>query len=126
MGAYSTRIHPIFVRIKSEEGVMVYAFTQDVPIDFETYQKIVDHIGDEPIDGCLVHLCVRREDGGLRYVDVWESEEKCGAAFDERIHPAVDAILGGNRPSQEPHSDRLEVLHAFGSGVSAVSSRAHT
>jgi hypothetical protein len=32
---------------------------------------------------------VRRPDGGLRYIDVWESEEDCARAFDERIHPAV-------------------------------------
>lgn len=95
---------------------MVYAFTQDVPIDLETYQKIIANLGAEPLDGCLAHLCLRREDGGLRYIDVWESQAKCAIAFEERIHPAVDAALGGNRPAQEPHSEPLEVLHAFGSG----------
>ncbi|KRC63602.1 hypothetical protein ASE12_01775 [Aeromicrobium sp. Root236] len=96
---------------------MVYAFTQDVPIDFPTYEKVIANLGDEPLDGCLVHLCLRREDGGLRYIDVWESRDKCATAFEERIHPAVDAALGGRRPSEEPHSEPLEVLHAFGSRV---------
>lgn len=96
---------------------MVYAYTQDVPIDLETYEKVIAHLGPEPLDGCLVHLCVRRPDGGLRYIDVWESEAKCATAFDERIHPAVDTALAGNRPAEEPHSDRLEVLHAMGSGL---------
>lgn len=94
---------------------MVHAFTQDVPIDLPMYQKIIANLGSEPLDGCLVHLCVRRPDGGLRYIDVWESEEKCAAAFEQRIHPAVDEAFGGSRPGQEPHSDRLEVLDAAGS-----------
>jgi hypothetical protein len=93
---------------------MVYAFIQDVPIGEELYRKIVDELGPEPLDGSLLHLCVRRPDGGLRYIDVWESEAACAKAFDERIHPAVDAAFGGQRPSGEPTVDRLEVLHATG------------
>lgn len=96
---------------------MVHAFIQDVPIDDATYWRIMDNLGTTPMAGLLVHLCVRRPDGGLRYIDVWESAELCGRAFDERIHPAVDAAFGGRRPSTEPHTDRLEVVHASGSAV---------
>lgn len=95
---------------------MVHAFTQDVPIDFATYEKVIALLGDEPLDGCLVHLCTEREDGGLRYFDVWESEEKCAIAFDQRIHPAVHAALDGNMPA-EPYSEQLKILHAFGTAV---------
>lgn len=56
---------------------MVYAFTQDVPIDEPTYRKIMDRLGPEPLKGLLLHLAVRRPDRGLRYIDVWESEESC-------------------------------------------------
>jgi hypothetical protein len=94
---------------------MVYAFTQDVPIGAEFYWRIVDAMGPEPMAGSLLHLCVRRPDGGLRYIDVWESEEACAKAFDDRIHPAVDAAFGGTRPAGEPTVDHLEVLHATGS-----------
>lgn len=93
---------------------MVYAFTQDVPIGDELYWKIMDQIGPEPFEGQLLHLCVRRPDGGLRYIDVWESEQACARAFDERVHPAVDRAFGGSRPSTEPRVDRLEVLDARG------------
>ena len=96
---------------------MVHVFTQDVPIDFGIYQRIVDNIGAEPLEGCLVHLCVRRDDAGLRYIDVWESEKLCAKAFAERIHPAVDAALGGRRPPTEPVNTKLDVLHAWGSAV---------
>ena len=93
---------------------MVYAFTQDVPIDEARYRKIIDELGPEPLAGCLLHLCVRRADGGLRYIDVWESEAACAAAFEERIHPAVDTAFGGRRPGVEPEVHRLGVLHASG------------
>lgn len=93
---------------------MVYAFTQDVPIDEATYRQIMSQLGPEPVTGSLLHLCVRRPDGGLRYVDVWDSQEACARAFEERIHPAVNAVLGGARPAQEPTVERLDVLHATG------------
>lgn len=93
---------------------MVYAYTQDVPIDTDLYRRIVDELGPEPLAGNLLHLCVRRPDGGLRYVDVWESREHCARAFEERIHPAVDRAFGGARPGREPVVEHLEVLDATG------------
>jgi hypothetical protein len=94
---------------------VVYAYIQDVPVDEDGYRRIIDAIGTEPLAGALLHLCVRQPDGGLRYIDVWESEEACAQAFDERIHPAVNAAFGGQRPSEEPTVHRLDVLHASGS-----------
>lgn len=96
---------------------MVYAYIQDVPIGEGQYRAIIDNIGPDPVIGSLLHLCVRESDGRLRYVDVWESEEACGRAFDERIHPAVDATFAGQRPATEPEVHRLDVLHASGSSL---------
>lgn len=93
---------------------MVYAFIQDVPIGEDLYRRIIDEIGPEPLPGALLHLCLRRPDGGLQYIDVWESEELCEKAFDDRIHPAVDAAFGGSRPDTEPVVHRLDVLHSSG------------
>jgi hypothetical protein len=93
---------------------VVYAFIQDVPIGEELYRRIVEKIGPESMAGQLLHLCVRQPDGKLRYIDVWESEEACTRAFNERIHPAVDAAFDGERPSSEPVVHRLDVLHADG------------
>jgi hypothetical protein len=98
----------------------VYAFIQDVPIDETRYRRIVDALGPEPLPGSLLHLCVRTPEGGLRYVDLWESEEACARAFAERIHPAVDAAFGGTRPATEPTVQHLEVLHATGSLLAAA------
>jgi hypothetical protein len=93
---------------------VVYAYIQDVPIGEDLYRSIIDELGPEPIAGSLLHLCVRQPDGKLRYIDVWDSEESCTRAFDERIHPAVEAAFGGQRPSGEPVVHRLDVLHATG------------
>jgi hypothetical protein len=93
---------------------MVYAYIQDVPIGEDLYRRIIEKIGPEPLAGGLLHLCLREPDGGLRYIDVWESEEACNRAFVERIHPAVDEVFGGQRPAQEPVVHHLDVLHASG------------
>ncbi|MGZ3274824.1 MAG: hypothetical protein ACXU82_20205 [Caulobacteraceae bacterium] len=93
----------------------MYVYTQDVPIDFATYRKVIAALGPEPLAGSLVHLCVRRPDGGLRYIEVWESAEACGRAFDQRIHAAVDKAFGGQRPAGEHRVEALELLHASGS-----------
>lgn len=93
---------------------MVYAYIQDVPIGEELYSRIIEGLGPQPLEGSLLHLCVRRDDGGLRYIDVWESEAHCARAFEERIHPAVDAAFAGARPG-EPTIQHLDVVHATGS-----------
>ncbi len=93
---------------------MVYAYLQDVPVDEVLYRRIVEEIGPEPMPGLILHLCIREPEGGLRYIDVWESEQACNRGFDERIHPAVDAAFGGSRPGTEPTVHRLDVLHASG------------
>ncbi len=102
---------------------MTYAFTQDVPIDTEMYGRITDALGPEPMDGLLLHLCVRNPDGGLRYIDVWESEEQCAAAFEQVVHPAVFPVLvergalpTGGEPPRTP-VDVVEVRFADGSSV---------
>src|SRR5215207_3593499 len=99
---------------------MVYAYTQDVPVGPEFYRRIIDELGPEPVEGSLLHLCVRTPEGGLRYIDVWESEELCAKAFDERVHPAVDAAFGGRRPPGEPTVIRLDVVEARGPAAVGV------
>jgi len=99
---------------------MVHAFVQDVPIDVARYARIADALGSEPMDGLLMHLCVRKPGGGLQYIDVWETEEQCARAFDERVHPAVDVAFDGARPAQEPTVQRLDVVEVRGAVVGGV------
>jgi hypothetical protein len=84
------------------------------------YAPITDAMGSEPMDGLLMHLCVRNPDGGLRYIDVWESEEQCAGAFDEHVHPAVDKAFGGSRPPVEPTVHHLDVVEVRGPAVGGV------
>jgi len=84
----SLAIDPKNIRMKREEAPM-YAFTQDVPITDAVYAGIVEKLAAGPMPGLVAHMCVRREDGGLRYIDVWESQAACDATFEEYVHPAV-------------------------------------
>lgn len=95
----------------------MYAYVQDVPINEELYAKIRANLGTEPMEGLFVHLVIRRDDGLLRYIDVWESQAACDAVFEKRIHPAVFAAFreAKFRPAGEPRRDEVEVVEiAFG------------
>jgi hypothetical protein len=95
---------------------MMYAFTQDVPIDAAVYSRILEGLGDEPPKGLVVHLVVERPEGGLRYFDVWESEEDWDRFAEERLHPVVHPLLAsrfGEEFPPEPERFPLPVLHVW-------------
>ena len=95
---------------------MVYAFTQDVPIDAAFYRRITDGIGDERPVGLISHVAVERPEGGLRYIDIWESEADWDRFADERLHPVVHALLGeifGDQLPDEPERSTLAVVHVW-------------
>lgn len=99
---------------------MTYLFTQDVPIDATFYERICDGVGDNPPDGLILHVAVERPDGGLRYIDVWESEELCERFTDDRLHPVVHELLGevfGDQLPPEPERHTFEVVHMWGAVV---------
>ena len=91
---------------------MVYGYVQDVPIKDAAYRSIVGKLAEGPLPGLVVHLCVRRPDGGLRYIDVWESQDACDQAFRDLIHPAVYSTFTelGFTPDGEPSREVVEVL----------------
>ncbi len=102
----------------------LYAWTQDLPIDADTYREIVARVGDAQMPGNLVHLAVELPDGKMRYIDVWESEQACDAAFAAVIHPAVHPVLMargvvvGGEPPRVP-LNVIDVRYADGSSVGA-------
>lgn len=72
--------------------------------------------GSEPPKGLVVHLAVERPEGGLRYVDVWESEEDWNRFAEERLHPVVHPLLGsvfGAELPPEPERVPLPVIHVW-------------
>lgn len=95
---------------------MAYAFTQDVPIDAAFYKRITDGLGEEPPKGLIIHIAVERPEGGLRYIDVWESEDDCDRFAEERLHPVVHPLLGeifGDQLPPEPERLPLPVIHTW-------------
>lgn len=95
---------------------MTFAFTQDVPIDAAAYQRIVEGVGDDPPPGLVVHLAIERPEGGLRYIDVWETEADWERFVQDRLHPVVHAMLSevfGDDLPPEPPQTSLAVVHAW-------------
>jgi hypothetical protein len=95
---------------------MAYAFTQDVPIPWPVYEQIRKEIGVESPPGLIAHLVIQTEHG-LRYVDVWETQEACDRFFDDRVHPAVDRVFAraGRSRAQtgEPCRTLIDVKEAW-------------
>jgi len=95
---------------------MTYAFTQDVPIDATFYQRITDGLGSVAPEGLIVHLAVELAEGGLRYIDVWESQEDWDRFVEQRLHPVVHGLLSevfGDDLPPEPEQVPLPVVHAW-------------
>jgi hypothetical protein len=93
---------------------MTYAFTYDVPINAEIYARIKDGLGPQRPPGMIVHLAYRIETG-LRYVDVWQSEDDWQAFEHDRLHPVVHPLLQdmlGFVPP-EPSRTMLDVVDAW-------------
>lgn len=92
---------------------MPYAFIQDVPIDAAFYARIKQGLGTEPPKGMISHLAIERPEGGLRYIDVWESEEDFERFTDERLHPVVHPLLAeifGDQLPPEPERASMAVV----------------
>jgi hypothetical protein len=94
----------------------MYAFEQDVPIGRSVYADIVARLGDEVPQGLLLHVALEREDGTLRYLDVWEDQATCDRFAEERLHPAVRPALEAAdiHPDGEPSRAELGVVHMWG------------
>jgi len=94
----------------------MYAFQQDVPINAAAYERIEAGLGTEPPPGLVVHLAIERPEGGLRYIDVWESQEQLDEFTENRLHPVVHPILEavfGDRLPPEPERKPLSIVHVW-------------
>jgi hypothetical protein len=88
---------------------MTYAFVQDVPIDRTTYLALRERLGDTPPAGLISHVVLER-DGGLRYVDVWESEPAWTRFRDEQVLPALVELMESRGASLDPTGVRYDVV----------------
>ena len=78
------------------------------------YKRITDGLGDVPPKGLVTHLAIERPEGGLRYVDLWESEDDCNRFVEDRLHPVVHELLSeifGDDLPPEPERMPISVVH---------------
>ena len=90
-----------------------------MPIDAAFYGRIKDGLGSELPEGLISHLAVELPGGGLRYIDVWESEEDWDRFAGERLHPVVHPLLGeifGEQLPPAPERVRLSAIDHWGTG----------
>jgi hypothetical protein len=95
---------------------MAYAFTQDVPIDAAFYRRVINALGDEPSKGFIAHIAVERPEGGLRYIEVWETEQDWDNFAEERLHPVLHTLLSevfGDKFPPEPERTPLSVVDVW-------------
>ncbi|MFY9934333.1 MAG: hypothetical protein WAK82_40630 [Streptosporangiaceae bacterium] len=93
---------------------MTYAFTYDVPITAEIYARIIEGIGPQRPPGLIAHLAYRT-DTGLRYVEVWQTQDDYKAFEHDRLHPVVHPLLQdmlGFVPPEPPRTE-LDLVDAW-------------
>src|ERR1700722_3865904 len=91
-GTYSCIRYRLWYQKSRGDTPMPYSFTRDVPFNEEQYAEIRSLIGDETPRGLITHLAIRR-DGGLRYIDVWDTEADWERFRDDRVSPAVQKMM---------------------------------
>lgn len=88
---------------------MSYALQYDVPADEGIYRQVQAAIGDDQPKGLVAQLVVQ-VDSGLRHISVWDSEEDWQRFHDERIEPAVHAVLSAAGFTEMPPDPPVQPL----------------
>jgi hypothetical protein len=86
---------------------MSYAMLYDVPADEEMYRRVNKAIGDEMPEGLVVHLVLGAE-SGLRHIEVWDSQQDWQRFHDERLEPAIHAVLTESGLTEMPSGPRVQ------------------
>jgi hypothetical protein len=94
---------------------MSYAFVRDVPADETMYREVRAALGDETPKGLVAHLVLRQEHG-LRYIDVWDTEGDWRRFRDGSLKPAVARMMashGITPPATPPPEQPIEVIDTW-------------
>ncbi len=91
---------------------MTYACHYDVPAGPELYRQVRAAMGDEPVEGLVVHLVTNNDGGGLRHFSVWESQGDWERFRQNRVEPAVQQVFtAAGRPAPpRPVETEMEVV----------------
>jgi hypothetical protein len=89
---------------------MPYALRYDVPADEDMYRQVKARIGDEQPHGLIAHLVVQ-SDHGLCHIGVWDSPDAWRRFHDDRVEPAVHAVLTAAGFTAMPPDPPVEELN---------------
>ena len=86
----------------------VVVITRPEGVDEGMYDAVQEKLGDEMPAGMIIHTSGRAEDGVFQIVDVWESREAHDRFGQDRLGPAINAVMEdmGRDPVDGPPRDR--------------------
>ena len=86
----------------------IVVITKPEGVNEEMYDSVQQNLGDELPAGMIIHTSGRNEDGAFQIVDVWESREAHDRFAQDRLVPAINAVMGdmGMDPIDGPPRDR--------------------
>jgi hypothetical protein len=91
---------------------VVVQYTSDVGPD--EYDAVVSSMRfhDEPPEGLIVHTAAVTSDGRMRVFDVWQSQEAHDRFVEDRLKPAISAVVGEDRDGP-PRAPEVHQLHSL-------------
>jgi hypothetical protein len=86
-----------------EHQMAVVRIVRPPMVTAEMYDRVNAQAGvaENPPDGLIIHTA-GEVDGQWQIVDVWESEEHARRFGDERLGPAIEAVMGATPPGPPP------------------------
>jgi heme-degrading monooxygenase HmoA len=94
---------------------MAWGFIGELPISREEYDRLNAEIAEDP-DGLILHTAAERG-GGMRIIDIWESEDAYRRFEQETLFPAMGRA-GLEAPTDEPPPlDTFDVHNLRGSAA---------
>jgi heme-degrading monooxygenase HmoA len=90
---------------------MAWGFISELPLSRDDYDRLNGEIHDDP-EGLILHTASEKG-GGMRIVDVWESEDAYRRFEQETLFPALGRI-GADTSGGPPPLDAFEVHNMRG------------
>jgi hypothetical protein len=102
----------------------IVQITRPEGITEEMYDAVNERMGGEMPAGMLLHAAGRDESGTFEIVDVWESRDAMRRFEDERLRPAIAAVMGERGMDAEqappPNQTTFETYRMMGSAVAGA------
>jgi hypothetical protein len=85
----------------------------------ESYDAVNRRMGieDNPPDGLLSHAVAPMEGGGVRFWEVWESEDDMHRFEEQRLIPAMREKFGDEMSGEEPQAQLAELHYFYARGA---------